>query len=225
MSGVTGFIQSQWNDITAGAKSAQLLFARQAQLAAISIRELVGNITGEQAASMREAVEADFAKAVLGIEDAANEVERKIRSTQDSERRRIEELRDTVAAGIASDLESAISNVADGLEDGIAQSERALEEAKARLAAALQKANAVAIDSDSGIGDLDASLTDLLSVIKSSVSGVVAESAKLGSQGAFVVGNNLGLQSQSNDRMVKGIEKIELNTRSLRDGGIGGSFA
>ena len=47
---------------------------------------------------------------------------------------------------------------------------------------------------------------------------LAGQAAKIGAQGTFVAANVLGLQAGgATDRMANGIDKIERNTRPLRD--------
>ena len=74
---------------------------------------------------------------------------------------------------------------------------------------------------DAGPGKLD-SPDDIIARANRALEGMgdllAGQAAKIGAQGTFVAANVLGLQAGSvTDRMANGIDKIERNTRPLRD--------
>jgi hypothetical protein len=93
-----------------------------------------------------------------------------------------------------------------------------LEKQLERNARELQRAIEDLPDEDSDMADQLRKLYGLREDIIKNGNVVQAEAAKIGAKGTFNVANVLGLQAGSaTDRMANGIDKIERNTRPLRD--------
>jgi len=209
--GFTGFFAKTWERIKSGAKKAwnwiKSLFDDSIDLAAEN-----------------KLVEQQKQAAISQID---NEQQRKIaerEAQRQAERQRAAAVHEATMAEIGRENLRKHSELDAEYERRMADNESDLEKARKEWRDAIEEARKkrqTKEAADAGPGKLD-SADDIIAKATRALAGMgdllAGQAAKIGSQGTFVAANVLGLQAGGvTDRMANGIDKIERNTRPLRN--------
>jgi len=207
----TGFFAKTWERIKACAKKAwnwiKSLFNDSIDLAAEN-----------------KLVEQQKQAAISQID---NEQQRKIaerEAQRQAERQRAAAVHEATMAEIGRENLRKHSELDAEYERRMAENEGDLEKARKEWRDAIEEARKkrqTKEAGDAGPGKLD-SADDIIAKANRALAGMgdllAGQAAKIGSQGTFVAANVLGLQAGgATDRMATGIDKIERNTRPLRN--------
>jgi len=207
----TGFFAKTWERIKAGAQKAwnwiKSLFDDSIDLAA-------ENKLVEQ-------------QKQVTISQIDNEQQRKIaerEAQRQAERQRAAAVHEATMAEIGREDLRKHSELDAEYERRMADNESDLEKARKEWRDAIEEARKkrqAKEAADGGPGKLD-SADDIIAKANRALAGMgdllAGQAAKIGSQGTFVTANVLGLQAGgATDRMANGIDKIERNTRPLRN--------
>jgi len=207
----TGFFAKTWERIKAGAQKAwnwiKSLFDDSIDLAAEN-----------------KLVEQQKQAAISQID---NEQQRKIaerEAQRQAERQRAAAVHEATMAEIGRENLRKHSELDAEYERRMAENESDLEKARKEWRDAIEEARKkrqAKEKAGAGPGKLD-SADDIIAKANRALAGMgdllAGQAAKIGSQGTFVAANVLGLQAGGiTDRMANGIDKIERNTRPLRN--------
>jgi len=207
----TGFFAKTWERIKSGAQKAwnwiKSLFDDSIDLAAEN-----------------KLVEQQKQAAISQID---NEQQRKIaerEAQRQAERQRAAAVHEATMAEIGRENLRKHSELDAEYERRMADNESDLEKARKEWRDAIEEARKkrqTKEAADRGPGKLD-SADDIIAKANRALAGMgdllAGQAAKIGSQGTFVAANVLGLQAGgATDRMATGIDKIERNTRPLRN--------
>jgi len=207
--GFVGFFAKTWERIKAGAKKAwnwiKSLFDESIDLAAEN-----------------RLVEQEKQRAISQIE---NEQQRRIaerEAQRQTERQRAAAIHEATMARIGRENLRKHSELDAEYERRMAENEADLEKARKEWRDAVEAARKKRQAKEAAGPDKLEGPDDIIAKANQAIAGLgdllASQAAKIGAQGTFVAANVLGLQAGGvTDRMANGIDKIERNTRPLRN--------
>ncbi len=208
--GFVGFFAKTWERIKSGAKKAWNW-----------IKSLFDDSIDLEAEN--KIVEQEKQRAISQIDDEQDRKVAEREAKREADRRRAAAVHEATMSEIGRENLRKHSELDAEYEQRMADNEADLAKARRQWRDAVEEARKKrkAKEADAGPGKLEGA-DDIIAKANRAIAGMgdllAGQAAKIGAQGTFVAANVLGLQAGGvTDRMANGIDKIEKNTRPLKN--------